>query len=63
MLGEDEVAVTVNGGSQVTVVRVGDGEVRREEDGFWVGPMECCGLGPDIDWVICSCCLRNEDNE
>lgn len=59
VLGEDEVAVTVNGGSEITVVRVGDGEVWGEEDGFWVGPMECCGLGPDIDWVICSCCLRN----
>lgn len=57
MFGEDEVAVTVDGGSEVPVVRVGDGEVCGEEDGFWVGPKECCGLGPDIDWVICGCCL------
>lgn len=57
MFGEDEVAVTVDGGSEVPVVRVGDGEVCGEEDGFWVGPKECCGLGPDIDWVICGCCV------
>lgn len=55
--------VTVNGGSEVTVGWVGDGEVWGEGDGFWVGPIECGGLGPDIDWVICSCCLRNDDKE
>lgn len=63
MLGENEVTVPVNGGSEVTVVWVGDGEVWAEEDGFWVGPMECCGLGPYIYWVICTCCLRNEVKE
>lgn len=59
VVGEDLVEVAVDGGGEEIVGGARDGEIGRERDCLWVGPLECGGVGPDVDRVSDGCGLRN----